>query len=426
MFVSRSAAAALALFAVTTGPAAAGPQDEVRALTASPAFKTAVATLDRERERILADTITLTEIPAPPFKEEARAQAYMSMLKAHGLGDVEMDPEGNVMGLRRGTGPAGGPVVIVAAHLDTVFPEGTPIKVRQEGERYLAPGIADDTRSLAVLLGWVRALDAAKITTERDILFVGNVGEEGPGDLRGARYIFTKGKYKDRVHAFLSIDGVDPTAVVNGGVGSRRYRVTFKGPGGHSYGAFGVVNPLAALGKAVTDFNTTEVPQKPRTTYATSVVGGGTSVNSIPDAVWLEVDMRSEDKAELAKLDARFQQVVEAAVAHENSVRNTRFGKIVAEVKLIGDRPAGLTAKTAPIVQIAAAAVRAAGFEPRLSYGSTDSNIPISLGLPAVTMSSGGRAGRGHSVDEWLEVPREETVRGMSAGLATILTLAGS
>ena len=219
----------------------------------------------------------------------------VEMLKAHGLTDVEMDAEGNVMGLRRGTGPAGGKVVVLAAHLDTVFPEGTPIKVRREGTKLHAPGVGDDTHSLAVLLAYVRALDAAKIRTKRDILFVGNVGEEGPGDLRGVRYLFTKGKYKDRIGAFFSMDGTSAERVTFGAVGSRRYRVTFKGPGGHSYGAYGVVNPMAAMGTTVVEMNRITTPAKPKTTYATSVVGGGTSVNSIPDAIWDAVPTATQD-----------------------------------------------------------------------------------------------------------------------------------
>ncbi|HEY0646825.1 M20/M25/M40 family metallo-hydrolase [Phenylobacterium sp.] len=389
-------------------------------------FKTALATLDAQHDRIVADTITLTEIPAPPFKEQKRAEAYMAMLKAHGLADVEMDAEGNVMGLRRGTGKPGGPVVVIAAHLDTVFPEGTNVKVRREGTRLFAPGVGDDTHSLAVLLGYIRALDAGKVQTKKDILFVGNVGEEGPGDLRGVRYLFTKGKYKDRVAAFFSMDGTSAPRVTSGAVGSRRYRVTFKGPGGHSYGAYGLVNPMAAMGTTVVEMNKIKTPTKPKTTYMTSVVGGGTSVNSIPDAIWLEVDMRSESKDELAKVDAQFLQVVAAAVDAENVARSTAQGKVSAEIKVIGDRPTGNTREDAEIVQMTAAAVRAAGYEPVLGASSTDSNVPISLGIPAVTIGSGGQGGRAHALDEWIDVSKPESVKGMSVGLAALLAMAGT
>ncbi len=429
--VSRHGLAAVLSLVLATGSTAAikpaNADRTIQSIRASAGFKTAVATLDREHDRIVEDTITLTEIPAPPFKEQARAKAYMAMLRAHGLTDVEMDAEGNVMGLRRGTGPAGAPLVVLAAHLDTVFPEGTPVKVRREGTKLSAPGIGDDTHSLAVLLGYVRALDAAKIKTKRDILFVGNVGEEGPGDLRGVRYIFTKGKYKDRVAAFFSMDGTAADRVTFGAVGSKRYRVTFKGPGGHSYGAYGLVNPMAAMGTTVVEMNKIVTPTTPKTTYATSVVGGGTSVNSIPDAIWLEVDMRSESREELAKIDAKFLQIVDGAVKAENAARSTRAGAITADVKQIGERPTGATKEDAEIVQITAAAVRAAGYpQAVLGASSTDSNIPISLGIPAVTIGSGGTGGRAHAVDEWIDVAKPESLKGMSVGLAALLAMAGT
>jgi di/tripeptidase len=430
MFAARLTIAVLAALALaapsTAAPATSNPADQaVQAIVQSAAFKTAVATLDREHDRTVADIVTLTEIPAPPFKEAARANAYMAMLKAHGLTEVEMDAEGNVMGLRRGTGRAGAPLVVLAAHLDTVFPEGTPVTVRREGTKLHAPGVGDDTRSLAVLLAYVRALDAAKIHTKSDILFVGNVGEEGPGDLRGVRYLFGKGKYKDRVKAFFSMDGTGADRVTYGAVGSRRYRVAFHGPGGHSYGAFGIVNPMAAMGRAIDQLYEVKVPDKPRTTFSASVVGGGVSVNSIPADVWLEVDMRSEDKAELMKLDAKFLEIVNEAVAHENNARSTRVGRITADPKLIGERPTGNTRADAAIVTTTAAAVRAAGYTPELGASSTDSNIPISLGIPAVTIGSGGSGGRAHSLDEWIDVAKPESLRGMTVGLAAVLAMAG-
>jgi len=422
-----TAAPALAAGAPPVVVTSAQADKSIGRIIASPGFKAAMATLDREHERIVADTITLTEIPAPPFKEEKRARAYMEMLKAHGLEDVEMDAEGNVMGLRRGSGKPGGPLVMIAAHLDTVFPEETNVKVRREGTKLHAPGVGDDTHSLAVLLGYVRAMDAGKIRTKKDILFVGNVGEEGPGDLRGVRYLFTKGKYKDRIGAFFSMDGTSAPRVTSGAVGSRRYRVTFKGPGGHSYGAYGLVNPMAAMGATVVEMNRIKTPAQPKTTYATSVVGGGTSVNSIPDAIWLEVDMRSESKDELAKIDGQFLQIVEGAVSAENTARSTAAGRISAEVKLIGDRPTGNTSESAEIVQMTAAAVRGAGYTPILGAGSTDSNMPISLGIPAVTIGSGAAGGgRAHAVDEWIDVAKPESVKGMSVGLAALLAMAGT
>ncbi len=383
-----------------------------------------VKQLDVEHERIVEDIIKLVEIPAPPFKEAERAKAYRDMLLAAGLQDVEIDAEGNAMGLYRGSGPAGGPVLVLAAHLDTVFPEGTPLKVRREGSKLYAPGIGDDTRSLAVILAYARAMKDKNVRPRTDILFVGNVGEEGPGDLRGVRYLLTKGKYKDRAKAFLSMDGTDPERVVNGGVGSRRYRISYKGPGGHSYSAFGLVNPMVAMGRTVTELYKTTVPTAPKTTYAASVTGGGTSVNSIPNEVFMEFDFRSENPEELNKVEQRFLSIVQESADAENAARSTSDGKIVAETKLIGDRPAGVTAENAAITQIASAAIRANGLTPQLVSSSTDANLPMSLGVPALTIGSGGSGGRAHSLDEWIDVEKQQSVKGMSTGLLMLLTIA--
>lgn len=419
----RHAFAAAAACALLASPAMAAPKDEVARIVASPAFKTAVATLDKDYDRTVADIVTLTEIPAPPFKEAERGKAYKAMLEAHGLTDVEVDPEGNVMGLRKGT--KGGPVVVVSAHLDTVFPEGTNVKVRREGTKLHAPGVADDTHNLAVLLAWIRAMDAAKIRTQSDILFVGTVGEEGAGDLRGVRYFFGKGKYKDRTKAFFSVDGLDPGGITHIGVGSKRYRVTFSGPGGHSYGAFGIVNPMAAMAKAITDLYEIQPPTDPKVTYSASVTGGGTSVNAIPDKVFTEFDMRSADPGELAKLDARFKAIMQEAVAHENKGRSTRVGQVSVEIKPIGDRPAGQTPKTSPIVAYTAAAIQALGYTPEYDASSTDANAPMAVGVPAITIGGGGKGGRAHSLDEWIDVEKSGGVKGMSVGLAAVLAVAG-
>jgi len=416
-------AAALVALPATAAP---DPAKGVAKLVASPAFKKAAAKLDADYDRTVADIVALTEIPAPPFKEDARAKAYLAMLKAHGLTHVEMDAEGNVMGVRPGTVTKGaGPFVVIAAHLDTVFPEGTDVKVKREGTRLMAPGIGDDTRSLATLLAYLRALDAAGIKTKRDILFVGNVGEEGPGDLRGARFLFNKGPYKGRISAFFSMDGSDPSRIVDKGVGSKRYRVTFKGPGGHSYGAFGIVNPMAAMARAVTDLYAIQTPKEPKTTYSASVTGGGTSVNSIPNSVFMEFDMRSESAAELAKLDQTLVAILDKAVAGENAARSTQDGKVSYEAKVIGERPAGNTPQTADIVVLTAAAISALGFKPEHEDSSTDSNVPMSLGIPAVTIGAGGKGGRAHALDEWIDVEKAPTVKGMQVGLAALLAVAG-
>ncbi|MBK1661475.1 M20/M25/M40 family metallo-hydrolase [Paracraurococcus ruber] len=392
-------------------------------ILAHPRFRDAVGVLAREHERIVADTIALTEIPAPPFAEERRAAAYLEMLRAHGLEEVEQDAIGNVMGRRRGSG--NGSTVVVAAHLDTVFPAGTDTTVRREGNRLLAPGIGDDTRSLAVNLGFLRALDAAGIRTRADILVLGDVGEEGLGDLRGVRHFFTEGRHRHAVEAFFTVDSPEVDRIVTGGVGSKRYRVTFRAPGGHSYGAFGLVNPAYAMARAMLGLADLAAPRDPKTTHCASVLGGGTSVNAIPNAVWMEVDLRSADATELARLEREFLAGVEAAVAAENAARSTREGPVTVDCAVIGDRPAGHTPADAAIVRLATAAVASQGFSPTHEWSSTDANIPMSLGIPAIKIGSGGRGGRAHSLEEWIEVEPAECLRGMTASLATILAAAG-
>jgi len=415
---------------MVAGPFAQTPSHDaaVAAVRNSAGFKRALAVLDRDHERLVNEIVALTEIPAPPFKEAARAKAYMEMLRASGLTDVEQDEEGNVMGLRRGTAPGrnDAPLIAIAAHLDTVFPEGTNITVKREGTRLLAPGVGDDTRGLAVILAMIRAMDEARIQTRSDLLFIGNVGEEGLGDLRGTKYLFQKGRYKDRIKLFVSLDHVAGAAnVTRGGVGSRRYRVTFKGPGGHSYDAFGLVNPAFAMAGAMQKFGRLTVPASPKTTLSVGVVSGGSSVNAIPSETWMEVDMRSESRAELRKLDEQFLALVADAVREENAARSTAQGPITADLKMIGDRPTGETPLDSHIVQVAAASIRAAGLRPTFSVNSTDANVPISLGIPAITLDPGGESGRAHALDEWISIEKAPSLRSIEIALATLLTLAG-
>jgi len=406
-------------------PAAAQTADAlVSGIISSANFKSATTFFEGDHDRFVRELITLTEIPAPPFKEKARATAYLEMLRGLGLSDAEMDAEGNVMGIRRGTGNAADrPVLAVLAHLDTVFPEGTDVKVKRDGTKLMAPGVGDDTRGLALILSIVRAMDAARFQTPKDILFVGNVGEEGEGDLRGVKYLLQRGKYKDRINHRISIDGGDQGPIVNGALGSKRYRVTFKGPGGHSYNAFGLVSPAFAMGTAIAKFSRVMVPSKPKTTFNVGVVGGGTSVNSIPTEMFMDVDMRSESPGELNKLVTTFQAIIREAVDEENRTRSTAQGKVGADVTLIGDRPSGETAISSLLVQSTTAAVKAFGLTPIYGIGSTDSNIPISLGIPAVTIGRGNSA-RSHAFDEWVDIEKQSSVRAAQVALTIILAAA--
>ncbi len=410
------------ILALSVSISAQTPDAAVKRFMASAEFKQATTFIEGDYDRFVRELVTLTDIPAPPFKEAARATAYLGMLRESGLADVEMDAEGNVMGIRRGTSP--GPMLAVVAHLDTVFPEGTRVKVRREGTRFMAPGIGDNTRGAALMLAVVRAMNAAGIQTKSDILFVGNVGEEGEGDLRGVKFLLQKGKYKDRIRQFIAIDGGEQGSLTRGGVGSLRYRVAFKGPGGHSYGAFGLVNPAFAMGNAIAKFSRLKVPASPKTTFNVGVVSGGTSVNSIPAEVQMVVDMRSVSCAELTKVRDAFLALVREAVDEENAARSTREGKVAADPALIGDRPCGETALDSPIVQTATAAVKAFGLAPSYGIGSTDSNVPMNIGIPAITIGR-GPGGRSHSPDEWTDVAKPAAVQAVQVALTIIAAAAG-
>jgi len=411
------------LLAIIRGTASA-QTGNVQRLLVDPKFQAAQEFIAKDHDRFVRETIQITEIEAPPFKEAKRAKAFVEMLRQSGLSDVDIDAEGNVIGLRRGTGT--GPLIAIAAHLDTVFPEGTNVKVRREGSKLYAPGVGDDSRAVAVLLEIVRAMDSAKIQTSSDILFVADVGEEGPGDLRGMKYLFQKGPYKDKIKMFISLDpfgwGSDITTA---GMGSKRFKVIFTGPGGHSFGSFGLVNPAYALGNAIAKLSKMQVPQRPKTTYNVGVVGGGTSVNSIPFESWMEVDIRSETKEELSRAVENFTRLMHEAVEEENRARSTSQGKIQIDVKLIGDRPFGEIFQTAPIVQTAAAVIRAFGMVPTFGLSSTDANIPLSMGIPAITLESGGTGSRNHTLDEWIDVEKTASVRGIHIAMGVLLALAG-
>ena len=417
-FFLAAAACALAI----TAPAAAEASSTVQHVVASKAYKSAAAALDSSHDQWVKDIIAITQIPSPPFKEQVRAKAFADMLRQRGL-EASIDEEGNVLALRKGT--QSGPVVVVSAHMDTVFPEGTDVTVKRDGTKLMAPGVGDDSTGLATLLALVDAMSAGKVQTKSDILFVGTVGEEGRGDLRGVRHLFTKGAYKGKIGAFFSLDGSGLQDMTTGGTGSKRYHVVFKGPGGHSYGAFGIVNPMAALGTTITELYKLQVPADPKTTYSASVVGGGTSVNAIPAEAWLDVDMRSESADELAKLEKQFLGIVPKAVEAENAARSTKPGKVSAELEPIGDRPAGHTDPDADIVRFAEAAYRAEGLTVEKGTASTDSNIAMSLGIPAITMSRVAESGRAHAPDEWIDTARGPNVKLKRILLSTILATAG-
>jgi len=388
----------LLLIAVFLQPSSASAQQDAAnvgaKLLSDSAIKAAVEAIRAAEPQTIDDQVRLCEIEAPPFKEAKRAEAYARMFREAGLQNVRIDKEGNVLGDRPGTQPR--PRLVFSAHLDTVFPEGTDVKVKREGTLLRGPGIGDDCRGLAVLLAVIRAMNQAKLQTPGTITFVGTVGEEGLGDLRGVKYLFNEG-LKGEIDRFVSIDGTG-LGITHIAVGSLRYRVTFKGPGGHSYGAFGLSNPLHALGRAVEKISQFEVPSDPKTTFNVGRVGGGTSVNAIPFEAWFEMDMRSASPSALQAIDARFHRAGDESVKEEDA----RWKKNVLTVDkaLVGNRPAGQTPANAPIVQAAVSVTRALGFPVTLDEGSTDSNIPMNLGIPAITVDGGGRGREAHALGE--------------------------
>ena len=369
--------------------------DAVAALAETPVVRVALEAARADEPQVIDDQIRFCEIPAPPFKETTRAQAMRTVFDQLGLLNVRIDKAGNVLGERPGVSAR--PHLVVAAHLDTVFPDGTDVRVKRSGPVLSGPGIGDNCRGLAVLVAIIRTLKRANIRTDGPVTFVADVGEEGLGDLRGIKQLFGE-TMKGQIDRFLSIDGAG-LFLANVAVGSRRYRVTFKGPGGHSFAAFGAANPIQAMGRAIAKISQLQVPAQPKTTFNVGRVSGGTSINAIPSECWMEIDLRSSDPTALAALDASFLNAVDAAVREENDRWGARRAITVVKA-LVGDRPSGQTPASAPIVQTAVAAGRALGIAISPSESSTDANVPIQLGIPAITVGAGGRGAGPHTAGE--------------------------
>src|SRR4051812_2395632 len=408
----------------------AAPQQRADAQTA-PAVEAAytpilahpkvIKTLDdikADDERALAEQKRITEIPAPPYKEKVRADYFLKRFRELGFKDASIDSEGNVIGLRKGSG--GRPKLVVSAHLDTVFAEGTDVTVKEKDGAILAPGIGDDSRGLAALLSLVQAMNANDIRTVGDILFVGTVGEEELGNLRGVKALFRD--HAD-IDGFISIDGLGITRIVNQATGSHRYEMIFRGPGGHSFQEFGLPSAIHAMGRAIAKISELQPPPEPKTTFTVGTAVGGTSVNAIAGEARMAVDMRSNATEELLKLEERLLDLVKQAVVEENARWNSE--KITVETKLIGDRPAGVVALDSPIVQATQRAVAAITRTPRVTFAgsSTDSNWAMSRGIPAVTIGGGGEGGNWHSRNEWYKPVN--AWYGPQNALLTILMLTG-
>ena len=373
----------------------------------------AVGSVRATEPMTIADQVRLCEVPAPPSGERARAAVAREMMQAAGLSNVRFDRSGNVIGEHLGRSRR--PHVVLAAHLDTVFPEGTNVKVKRQGAVLRGPGIGDNCRGLAVLIAVARALAAGAVQTEGSITFAATVGEEGLGDLKGARALLGE-TLKQRVDRFVAIDGTG-NSITNIGVGSRRYRVTFRGTGGHSYNNFGRPNPAHALGRAVARISDLQVPSRPKTTFSVGRIGGGTSVNAIPAESWFEIDLRSADDASLDVLQRSVQAIVTDAVALENA-RWNQPGALTVTFERVGNRPAGKTDERSPIVQAAVSISSMLGMTAAVGEASTDANIAMQLNIPAIAVGGGGRGSGSHTLDESFDST------GSSRGTERVLRLA--
>jgi acetylornithine deacetylase/succinyl-diaminopimelate desuccinylase-like protein len=396
-------------------------QTTIKGLAENNCVTRAFQTFQSRAAEITGEHINICSIPAPPFLEKERAEFLLQKFREAGLTETGLDEAGNCIGLRKGRSLS--PLLAVTAHLDTVFPVGTDCTVRAVGDRLLAPGIADDGCGLAALMALIESLRVGDITTEGSILFVGTVGEEGEGNLRGVRHLFGASHWAKQISAFVSLDGSGSERITNAALGSRRYRVTYVGRGGHSWGDFGIANPVHAAGRAIARLATYPAPHDPRTTFNVGRIEGGASVNVIPKVASMDVDLRSAAKDELLRLDAFFRRTVREAADDEN--RLSRRGEFSLEValQLIGDRPGGETPASALLVEMAQEATRQVGLIPVLDQSSTDSNIPISLGIPAITLGAGGTSGNSHTLEEWFD-PRDREI-GLKRSLLVMLAMVG-
>lgn len=425
MLRSSLVVTAAIIVATAAGAQAASPEitpatkKAYRALSRDKGVKSALKLIEAGDAQTWADQKAIAEIPAPPFHERKRAEDYVRRMRELGLTDVSIDAEGNVVGVRAGSGR--GPTLVVSAHLDTVFPEGTDVSVKERDGRFYGPGLSDDSRGLAAVLTILRAMQRENLRTVGDVLFVGTVGEEGLGNLRGVKALLRERK---NVDGFITVEpsdaGIDHVSV--GATGSRRWAITFNGPGAHSFEAFGTPSAIHAMGRAIAHISDLRPPTDPKTTFTVGVVSGGTSVNTIAAKARMEVDIRSNAADVLKDFEKQVLAATEQAVAEENARWNS--DAISVHRELTGDRPAGATPQSSPIVQATIQSnLTLNEAAPALVTNSTDAGAAIALGIPAITLSGGGASGGLHSQQEWFE-PREAWL-GPQAALLTVLGLVG-
>jgi tripeptide aminopeptidase len=388
---------------------------ELTPITQSDAFAAARSVVHETDAVTVAHMCEATRIAAPTGAERERGRWFAARLRECGL-EPELDDVGNVSAVSPAA-DAGAPHAVVAAHLDTVFAADTPLDLQRDGARLCAPGISDNSRGLAGLLAIARALAAAGWPTRAPVAFVGTVGEEGAGDLRGAKHFLALHGY--RTGAFIALDGAGAARIIHAGVGSRRLRVTFRGPGGHSWSDWGTPNAVHAAGRAIATLTKLPLHAEPRTTLTVARMGGGTSINTIPADAWLELDLRSEERAPLARLEDQVRAVLRRAAAGESSAAHL----IVCDIAVFGDRPPGATPASDPLVRLAQAATRLIGATPQLASSSTDANVAMAMAIPAIAIGAGGHAGGTHTLQEWYE--NDGGAAGVERALLIVLGAAG-
>lgn len=392
----------------------------IQKLLSSKVTQKAATWLAEQEQSLMAEHIKICEIPAPTFAETARGQYIYQRFQELNLKDVHIDAQGNVLGCWPNSSAS---YVCLSAHLDTVFPLSTNCEVKQQENRYYAPGISDNACGLVGLLAIARLFSELAIETQIPLLFVATVGEEGLGDLCGVRHLFLTGNYKDRINYFISFDGPGIERITHEALGSQRYQITLKGPGGHSWGDFGIVNPIHALGRTIAKMAHYHAPNTPRTSYNIGTIEGGSSVNSIAQTAQMQIDLRSVSQTELNRLETYLFKVLEEARQEEEQASRIISTPLTYEIKLIGQRPSGKLSIDNYLVQTALAATQALGVKPFLDCASTDANIPISLGLPGITIGAGGNYGGCHTLEEWYE-PTNRSLS-LQRALLILLALAG-
>jgi tripeptide aminopeptidase len=405
---------------------AAALQQEVARLSAAPEVRSAFNWFRANEPQLAQWQMEMARIPAPPFGEAARAAWLAERFREVALDDVRIDDVGNVFGTHPGYGRR---YVALSAHIDTVFPANTPLNIRQQGSRIYGPGVSDNGAGVAAMLGIAALLRAVRIRHALPFVFIGNVGEEGEGDLRGMRHIFSTPRWKDSIAYSVVLDGAGADTIVAEALGSRRFEVIVRGPGGHSWSDFGAPNPIVILAKAIETFIATPVPAAPKTTFNVGVIRGGTSVNSIPESASMKVDIRSTSMAEMERLEHSLRRALDQAVEEETmtaemrSAVQKRPAGVSCEVVVIGNRPAGELPAAARILQVVRAVDAQLGNAAQIQRASTDANIPLSLGLEAVAIGGGGSGGGAHTLQEWFDSNGRELA--LKRILLTMLALAG-